>query len=50
MVYEVLARKWRPQTFGEVVGQRHVTQTLQNALAQNRLGRVVLFTGPRGVD
>lgn len=49
MAYEVLARKWRPQTFGEVVGQRHVTQTLQNALARNRLASVYLFTGPRGV-
>jgi DNA polymerase-3 subunit gamma/tau len=49
MAYEVLARKWRPQTFGEVAGQRHVTQTLQNALAAGRLAPVYLFTGPRGV-
>ena len=47
--YLVLSRKWRPQTFNDVVGQVHVTQTLQNALKQNRLGHGYLFTGSRGV-
>ena len=47
--YLVLSRKWRPQTFSDVVGQLHVTQTLQNALKQNRLGHGYLFTGARGV-
>ena len=47
--YIVLSRKWRPQSFNDVVGQLHVTQTLQNALRQNRLGHGYLFTGSRGV-
>ena len=47
--YLVLSRKWRPQSFNEVIGQIHVTQTLQNALSQNRLGHGYLFTGSRGV-
>jgi len=47
--YLVLSRKWRPQSFSEVIGQIHVTQTLQNALSQNRLGHGYLFTGSRGV-
>jgi len=47
--YLVLSRKWRPQSFDDVVGQKHVTQTLQNALNQNRLGHGYLFTGSRGV-
>ncbi|WP_246325419.1 DNA polymerase III subunit gamma/tau [Dissulfurirhabdus thermomarina] len=49
MAYLVLARKWRPQTFEEVVGQGHVTQTLRNALASDRLAHALLFSGPRGV-
>ncbi|MFN3477224.1 MAG: DNA polymerase III subunit gamma/tau, partial [Candidatus Methylomirabilales bacterium] len=49
MSYLVLARKWRPQTFDEVVGQRPVTQTLKNAILQNRLAHALLFAGPRGV-
>src|SRR5258708_5134268 len=49
MSYVVLARKWRPQTFEEVVGQSHVTKTLQNAIASGRVGHGYLFTGPRGV-
>ncbi|MBI3989860.1 MAG: DNA polymerase III subunit gamma/tau [candidate division NC10 bacterium] len=49
MAYLVLARKWRPQTFNEVVGQHPVTQTLKNALAQDRLAHALLFAGPRGV-
>ena len=49
MSYLVLARKWRPQTFEEVVGQAHVTRTLQNAISTSRVGHGYLFTGPRGV-
>ncbi|MBI5300145.1 MAG: DNA polymerase III subunit gamma/tau [Deltaproteobacteria bacterium] len=49
MSYQVLARKYRPQLFGEVVGQMHVTQTLQNALASNRIHHAYLFTGARGI-
>ncbi|MFC1885028.1 DNA polymerase III subunit gamma/tau [Thermodesulfobacteriota bacterium] len=49
MAYEVLARKWRPQVFEDVVGQRHVTQTLANALKSDRLAHAFLFGGPRGV-
>lgn len=49
MSYQVLARKYRPQRFEEVVGQIHVTQTLQNALAMQRLHHAYLFTGARGV-
>lgn len=48
-MYLVLARKLRPQTFEEVIGQRHVTQTLQNAITQNRLAHALIFSGPRGV-
>jgi len=48
MAYEVLARKWRPQTFADVVGQNHVTQTLHNAIRNNRLAHAYLFVGPRG--
>lgn len=49
MSYLVLARKWRPQTFDEVVGQRPVTQTLKNAILHDRLAHALLFAGPRGV-
>lgn len=49
MAYLVLARKWRPQTWGDVVGQNHVTATLQNAIAHDRLAHAYLFAGPRGV-
>lgn len=49
MSYQVLARRWRPQRFSEVVGQEHITRTLVNALKQNRLAHAFLFTGPRGV-
>ncbi len=48
-MYLVLARKLRPQTFEEIIGQRHVTQTLQNAIQQNRLAHALIFSGPRGV-
>jgi len=48
MGYEVLARKWRPQVFADVVGQDHVTQTLHNAIETDRLAHAYLFVGPRG--
>ena len=48
MSYEVLARKWRPQQFSEVVGQNHVVQTLINAIEQNRVAHAYIFVGPRG--
>jgi DNA polymerase-3 subunit gamma/tau len=47
--YEVFARKYRPQTFDDLVGQEHVSRTLKNAVAQNRLAHAYLFVGPRGV-
>ena len=49
MAYEVIARKWRPQTFEEVVGQEAITRTLRNAVAQERVHHAYLFTGARGV-
>ncbi|MCG3119819.1 MAG: Holliday junction ATP-dependent DNA helicase RuvB [bacterium] len=49
MSYLVLARKWRPRQFAEVVAQEHVTRTLENAITQSRLASAYLFTGPRGV-
>jgi len=49
MAYVVLARKWRPQRFEDVVGQEHITGTLANAIAQNRVAHGYLFCGPRGV-
>ena len=48
MNYEVFARKYRPQTFDDIVGQTHVTRTLKNAVEQNRLAHAYLFVGPRG--
>src|SRR3990170_1309624 len=45
---EVLYRKWRPQTFAEVVGQEPITQTVRNSVAAGRLGHAYLFCGPRG--
>jgi DNA polymerase-3 subunit gamma/tau len=47
--YEVFARKYRPQTFDDLVGQAHVSRTLKNAVAQNRLANAYLFVGPRGI-
>jgi len=47
--YQVLARKFRPQTFEEVAGQAHVVKTLRNAIAQGRVAHAFLFSGPRGV-
>ena len=49
MSYQVLARKWRPQVFEDVVGQGHITRTLQNAITTKRLAHAFLFSGPRGV-
>ena len=49
MSYQVLARKWRPHRFEDMVGQEHVLRALTNALDQNRLHHAYLFTGTRGV-
>lgn len=48
MSYQVFARKYRPQDFDSVIGQEHITQTLKNAIGQNRLAHAYLFVGPRG--
>jgi DNA polymerase-3 subunit gamma/tau len=47
--YQVLARKWRPQRFDDVIGQRGVTQTLRNAIGVGRIAQSFVFSGPRGV-
>ena len=49
MSYQVLARKWRPKTFEDMVGQSHILKALSNALDKNRLHHAYLFTGTRGV-
>src|SRR5258707_12299980 len=49
MSYTVLARKYRPQKFSEVIGQEHVTRTLQNALEQGRTAHGYIFSGHRGI-
>ena len=49
MSYQVIARKWRPQKFDDVVGQQAVTRTLRNALKSGRLAQAFVFAGPRGV-
>ncbi|OHD56519.1 MAG: DNA polymerase III, subunit gamma and tau [Spirochaetes bacterium GWF1_51_8] len=49
MEYQVTARKWRPQTFAEVIGQEHVTRALTNAIASGKIPHAFLFSGPRGV-
>ena len=49
MSYQVIARKWRPQRFDDVVGQQAVTRTLRNALTSGRLAQAFVFAGPRGV-
>jgi len=46
--YQVIARKWRPQQFDDVVGQEHITTTLKNAIKNNRIAHAYLFVGPRG--
>jgi DNA polymerase III subunit gamma/tau len=48
MAYQVIARKYRPQRFGDVVGQEHVTRTLSQAIGQERIAHAYLFCGPRG--
>ena len=48
MSYEVLAQKWRPQNFSDVVGQEHITTTLKNQILSGRIGHAYLFWGPRG--
>ena len=48
MAYQVIARKYRPQRFADVIGQEHVTQTLANAIGQKRIAHAYLFCGPRG--
>jgi DNA polymerase III subunit gamma/tau len=49
MTYKVIARKYRPQTFSEIVGQQHVTRTLANAINSNRVAHAYIFSGVRGV-
>ena len=49
MSYQVLARKYRPQKFSDVIGQEHVTRTLQNAIAQDRIAHGYIFSGHRGI-
>ncbi len=49
MTYQVIARKWRPQTFSDLVGQEHVTETLANAISKNRVAHSYIFSGARGV-
>ncbi|TAN60634.1 AAA family ATPase, partial [bacterium] len=49
MSYIVFARKWRPQSFDDVIGQDNVVKTLKNALSSNRLAHAYIFAGPRGV-
>src|SRR6266571_9492251 len=50
MAYQVIARKWRPQKFDDVVGDQAVTRTLRNAIASRRLAQAFVFAGPRGVS
>src|SRR5437660_10919621 len=49
MAYQVIARKYRPQTFRDLVGQEHVTETLANAITSNRVAHAYIFSGARGV-
>src|SRR5919202_4590795 len=49
MSYQVIARKWRPQTFEDVTGQEPITRTLRNAIEHERLHHAYLFSGARGV-
>ncbi len=49
MSYQVIARKWRPQTFADLVGQQHVTDTLKNAIESDRVAHAYIFSGARGV-
>jgi DNA polymerase III subunit gamma/tau len=49
MSYTVIARRWRPKTFGDVIGQPHIVTTLRNAMRSGRMAHAYLFSGPRGV-
>lgn len=49
MAYQVIARKWRPQKFSDMVGQEHIAQTLRNAIMTGRIAQAYLFVGPRGI-
>ena len=49
MEYQSLYRKWRPQNFEDIIGQKHITQTLINAISLNRISHAYIFSGPRGV-
>ena len=49
MTYQVIARKWRPQTLSDLVGQEHVTNTLTNAIRNDRVAHAYIFSGARGV-
>lgn len=49
MAYQVLSRKWRPKKFQDVVGQEHVTRSIQNAISKNKLGHAYILTGTRGI-
>src|SRR4030095_6686014 len=49
MSYQVLARKYRPQNFSDVIGQEHVTRTLKNAIEQGRIAHGYIFSGHRGI-
>ena len=49
MAYQVIARKWRPQKFSDMVGQEHIARTLKNAITNDRIAQAYLFVGPRGI-
>jgi len=49
MSYQVLARKWRPKKFQDVIGQSHITRSLQNAILREKIGHAYMFVGTRGV-
>jgi DNA polymerase-3 subunit gamma/tau len=49
MSYQVIARKYRPQNFSDVIGQEHVTRTLKNAIEQGRIAHGYIFSGHRGI-
>src|SRR5262245_35626550 len=49
MTYQVLARKWRPKKFQDVIGQRHITRSLQNTILRTKIGHAYLLTGTRGI-
>ena len=49
MSYIVFARKYRPQSFSDIIGQEHITTTLKNAIISKRIAHAYLFSGPRGV-